>query len=102
MRKCLIVLCVFFGLMSARAAEDTGLQRLLASSVARFPGTLTVYVKHLKTSQEASVGADLPMNSMSVIKLAILVKAFQMAEQGALDLDRRVVLQAADRRTGSG
>jgi beta-lactamase class A len=88
--------------MPVHAAGDEGLQRLLGSTAARFPGTLTVYVKHLKTGQEASVSADIPMHSMSVIKLAILVKAYQMAEQAALDLDRRVVLQAADRRAGSG
>lgn len=84
------------------AAEEPGLTRLLAAEAARFPGKLTVYVKQLTSGQEASVSPDEPMSSMSVIKLGILAKAYQMAERGALDLDARVTMKAADLRGGSG
>jgi beta-lactamase class A len=84
------------------AAEDSGLSKLLAAEAARFPGKLTIYVKQLTTGQEAAVLPDEPMNSMSVIKLGILSKAFQMAEQGVIDLDGHVTLKSTDLRGGSG
>lgn len=86
----------------AQAAEDAGLARILNAEAGRFPGKFTAYVKHLKTGAEASAAGDEPMSSMSVIKLGILVKAFQMAEQKRLDLDARVTMKAADLRFGSG
>lgn len=86
----------------ASAADDAGLANLLAAAVARFPGTLAIFVKHLPSGREASVAASESMSSMSVIKLGILVKAYQMAEQKTLDLDSRVVLDTADFRGGSG
>jgi beta-lactamase class A len=61
-----------------------------------------VWVKHLTTGEEAEVRADETFNSASVIKLAVLVLAYQMAETGALSLDQRVTITAADVRGGSG
>jgi beta-lactamase class A len=95
-----IVLC--FSTPSLAAAEDPALSKLLAAEAARFPGKLTIYVKHLKSGREATVLPDAPMNSMSVIKLGILAKSYQMAERGALDLDARVTLKSTDLRGGSG
>ena len=95
-----IALCL--SAVPVRAADEPGLAKLLAGEAARFPGKLTVYVKQLRTGQEAAVAPDEPMSSMSVIKLGILAKAYQMAERGALDLDARVIMKTADLRGGSG
>jgi beta-lactamase class A len=86
----------------AHAADDPELSRLLVAAAGQFPGKMTAYVKHLATGRQASVGADEPMSSMSVIKLGILVKAYQMAEAKVLDLDDRVTLRTGDLRGGSG
>jgi beta-lactamase class A len=83
-------------------ANDTALHDLLSQAAARFPGRLAVYVKHLKTGETAAVAGDTPMDSMSVIKLAILVKAYQMNERHELRLTERVTLHSSDRRGGSG
>jgi beta-lactamase class A len=96
-----IALCLI-GCARATAAEDPGLTKLLAAEAARFPGKLTVYVKQLTTGMEASVEPDVAMSSMSVIKLGILAKAYQMVESGALDLDGRVAMKSTDLRGGSG
>lgn len=87
---------------SAKAAEEPALTRLLSAAVARFPGKMTAYVKHLPSGREASVAQDEPMHALSVIKLAVLAKAYEMAEKGVLDLDARVVLKSSDLRGGSG
>ncbi len=84
----------------ARAAS--GLQRLLDAELARVPRMAGVWVKHLTTGEEASVNADRSFNSASVIKIPVLLLAFQLADQGTLSLTERITIQAADIRGGSG
>ena len=85
---------------SSRAAS--GLQRLLDAELARLPGTAGVWVKHLTTGEEAAVNADRAFNSASVIKIPVMLLAFQLADQGKLSLTERITIQAADVRGGSG
>jgi beta-lactamase class A len=87
---------------SAQQAAKPGLQRLLEAELARFPGKAGVWVKHLTLGEEAAVRADETFNSASVIKLPVLVLAFQMAERGELSLAERITISAADFRGGSG
>jgi len=61
-----------------------------------------VWVKHLTTGEEAGVRADEMFNSASVIKIPVLVLAFQMADKGALALSQRITITQADVRGGSG
>lgn len=51
---------------------------------------------------EVLIDADVPMPAASLIKLPILACALQAAEDGELDLDRRVPLNADDRVGGDG
>jgi len=48
------------------------------------------------------VRAAEPFNSMSVIKVPIMVRAFLLAEQGRLSLDERVTITRAELRDGTG
>src|SRR5688572_13403562 len=86
----------------ATPRSTSGLQRLLEAEVARFPGKAGIWVKHLTSGEEAGVRADESFNSASVIKIPILVLAFQMSDRGALSLAERVTITAADVRGGSG
>jgi beta-lactamase class A len=83
-------------------APPSGLTRLLESELARFPARTGVYVKHLGTGEEASVRADEAFSSASVIKIPIMIRAFQLADAKALDLSERVEIRRADLRDGSG
>lgn len=83
-------------------APTSDLTRLLERELSQYPARAGVYVKNLKTGEEAGVGADASFNSASVIKLAIMVRAFQLADAGRLDLDERVEIRRADIRPGSG
>ena len=93
-------------LTSASAQQGSrpasGLQRLLDAELARFPGKAGVWVKHLTTGEEAAVRADETFNSASVIKIPVMVLAFQMADKGTLSLSQRTTLTQADIRGGSG
>jgi beta-lactamase class A len=81
---------------------SSGLQRLLDAELARFPAKAGVWVKNLTTGEEAAVHADDTFNSASVIKIPVMVLAFQMADKGELSLAQRVTITAADVRGGSG
>ena len=99
----LLALPLVAGVVAMPAAQSSsGLQRLLDAEMARVPARAGVWVKHLTTGEEASVRADETFNSASVIKLAVLVLAYQMAEKGTLSLDQRLTITAADVRGGSG
>jgi beta-lactamase class A len=91
---------------SAASSQETrpvsGLQRLLEAELARFPGRAGVWVKHLSQGEVAGVRADETFNSASVIKLAVLVLAFQLADRGELSLAERLTITESDVRGGSG
>src|SRR6188508_3376854 len=42
----------------------------------------SVYVKDLKTGREIAIRADVPMNTASVIKMAVMIRAYRDAEAG--------------------
>jgi beta-lactamase class A len=60
------------------------------------------FAKHLGSSKTIAVRADEPVNTLSVIKLAIMVLAYQDADASALDLDHRYHIREEDFRRGSG
>jgi hypothetical protein len=78
------------------------LQRLLQAELERIPAKAGIYVKHLKTGEEAAVLPDERFNSASVIKIPVFVMGYQMSEKGALDFNARVPIGKADKRGGSG
>jgi beta-lactamase class A len=88
------------GQQAARSAS--GLQRLLDAELARFPAKAGVWVKHLTTGEEAAVRGDEAFNSASVIKIPVMVLAFQMADKGQLSIADRITINASDFRGGSG
>ncbi len=61
-----------------------------------------IYVKFLSTGAEIAVDADTPMDTMSVIKIPILVELFRQVEGGRLHLDERIVLRTEHKRFGTG
>ena len=98
------VFCVFFVFYGAASAQApaSGLQRILDAELAQFPGRAGVWVKHLTTGEQAGVRSDETFNSASVIKIPVLVLAYQLAEKGALSLDERITIRKEDIRGGSG
>lgn len=84
------------------AAQPSPLQVFLARTVAEFPGHAGIWVKDLTTGESAGVQDIELFNSASVIKLPVLVLAFQMAERGELKLDERITITKEDFRGGSG
>ena len=84
------------------AAQPSPLHGLLTRSSTEFPGKAGIWVKHLKTGETAGVRDTEMFNSASVIKIPVMVLAFQMADKGLLKLDERITISKADIRGGSG
>ena len=93
---------VFPSAKSAKGSSRTELTTLLKSELEQFPAKAGIYVKRLETGEQAGVSADDIFDSESVIKIPIMILAFQMAEIGVLDLDERYEITRADLEPGSG
>jgi beta-lactamase class A len=95
----ILLLAIF---TACAVCAQPGLTKLLEGQLSRFPAKTGVYVKHLGTGEEAAVRADQQFSSASVIKLAILSKAYQMVDAGELKLDERTTIRREDLRDGTG
>ena len=91
---------VFSGLLLAQ--QPTALHNLLTRTASEFPGKAGIWVKHLTTNETAGVRDDEVFNSASVIKIPVLVLAFQMADKGAINLDERITIRKEDIRGARG
>lgn len=104
-RSALLLLAVG-GAACAPAGSDMAappdLPATVAASLDSLDAVSALYAKHLPTGREIAVRADRPMNTLSVIKIPIMVQAFRDHETGRLDLDERHVVEADDMRRGSG
>ena len=90
----------FSGLLLAQ--QPSTLHAFLTRASTEFPGRAGIYVKHLTTGEAAGVRDGEVFNSASVIKIPVLVIAFQMVDKGALNLDERITIRKEDIRGGSG
>ena len=84
------------------AVDATGLQALVEARLDSLDAVATLYAKHLPSGREIAVRADRPMNTLSVIKIPVMIRAFLDDASGRLDLDTRYTVTADDLRRGSG
>lgn len=62
----------------------------------------TLYATHLPTGREVAIRADKPVNTLSIIKIPIMLLAYREADAGRFNLDERYTIQPQDLRRGSG
>lgn len=89
----------------SEAAESSLPEEIGARVEARLDGLQAItglYAKHLPSGREIAVRADVPMNTLSVIKIPVMVQAFRDHAEGRLDLDERVTVEPEHMRRGSG
>lgn len=61
-----------------------------------------IYVKVLDTGEEIAINADRQMDTMSTIKIPLMVEAFHQIEAGKFSLTDKVTLTEAMKRPGTG
>ncbi|MBI1792331.1 MAG: serine hydrolase [Acidobacteria bacterium] len=91
--------------LAAQPAPPAGLKRL-ESNIERITRSANarwgIYLKCLETGEEISLNAAQPMDTMSVIKIPLMVEAFRQIEEGRYALTDRVSLKESDKRPGTG
>ena len=78
------------------------LESYAASQLNALQAKSSIYAKHLPSGRTISVRPDMPMNTLSVIKIPVMILAFRDAEAGKLKLTDRYTIKAEDLRRGSG
>src|SRR5689334_6291094 len=96
---CLIVLLIT-NILSA--ADVTQLRSNIQSIMDGVNARWGIYIKNIDTGDEIAINADHVMETMSVIKIPILVEAFQQIHDGKFKLDDRVDWNDNRRRWGTG
>jgi beta-lactamase class A len=98
LRWSLTVLAVVPSMLAAQSALESTIRSRLDS----LPAHGTFYAKQLSTGREVAVRADEPMNTASVIKIAVMVLAYRDADADRLNLDERYTIRPEDARRGTG
>ena len=93
-------LLAFVLIASTSFAAD--LQKQVAAIAQQHHGKVALYAKNLKTGAEVAIDADEPVQTASVIKVAILMEVFSEAKAGKLSLDERLPLTKENQVPGSG
>jgi len=86
----------------AETGAPADVASIIRARLDSLPGTTTFYAKDLTTGREIAIRADDPMNTASVIKIPVMVRAYRDHQAGLLDLERRQVIVPDDLRRGSG
>jgi beta-lactamase class A len=61
-----------------------------------------IYIKSLDTGEEITINADQVMDTMSTIKIPLLVDVYRQVDAGKLNPADRIVMHTADKRFGTG
>lgn len=61
-----------------------------------------IYVKSLDSGEEIAINADQVMDTMSVVKVPLLVDAYRQVDAGKLNPADRITMTTADKRFGTG
>jgi len=96
-----VVLCVALQI----AAPQSALQRLQASierTTRSVNATWGIYVKSLETGDEIAVNPDRRMETMSTIKIPLMVEALEQVKAGRFKLTDRYTFVQPDSQPGTG
>jgi beta-lactamase class A len=89
----------------AQPAAQTPLQRVQASierTTRSVNATWGVYVKSIETGEEIVLDADRQMETMSTIKIPLMVEAFEQIKAGRFGLGDKYTFVQADSQPGTG
>lgn len=96
-----VIACTLFG----QQQSITPLARL-QSNIERITKSVNadwgIYLKCLETGEEIAINADKQMDTMSVIKIPLMVEAFRQIEAGKFSLEDKITLKDSDKRPGTG
>jgi beta-lactamase class A len=88
----------------AEAADrpDVTMQNLMDNYARHHQGKVSLYAKSLRTGQTVAINPDVPVNTASVIKVAIMLEAMYQVKDGRASFDDTLALRKEDQVSGSG
>jgi beta-lactamase class A len=89
-------------LLIALPAQASDLEKKLAELAASHHGGVALYAKNLTTGETVSLDSARPVQTASVIKLPLMLQAFEQVKIGKLKLSDPVVLTKDNQVPGSG
>lgn len=96
-------LCLLLCTVSAYAqSAPSPLSAQVQSIAAQHRGSVALFAENLKTHETVSISPDLPVQTASVIKLAILYEALEQIRSGKVHFEDKINLSHADQVPGSG
>jgi beta-lactamase class A len=108
LRKLVWLVCVAAMVLgvstNARAQQgaDEGLYKTLNDMISQHQGKVAMYARQLNSSHEIAINADEPVQTASVIKLAILYNAMVDIREGKASWDEKLTLHPGEAVGGSG
>ena len=78
------------------------MQHLMDDLAAHHRGKVSLYAKDLRTGQTVAINPDTPVNTASVIKVAIMLESMYQVKEGKVSFDDTLMLHKADQVSGSG
>ena len=81
---------------------DPTMQHLMDDYASHHHGKVSLYAKDLRTGQTVSINADTPVNTASVIKVAIMLEAMYQIKERRISFDDMLALRKEDQVSGSG
>jgi beta-lactamase class A len=100
-----IAIAVVLAIAPAIAQQQTPLQRLQAAverTTRSINATWGIYVKSLETGEQIAIDADRQMETMSTIKIPLMVEAFEQIKAGKFKLTDKYTFVEADSQPGTG
>src|SRR5438067_7105819 len=98
-------LIALFLTAALQTQQQTPLQRLKASierTTRSVNATWGIYVKSLETSEEIAIDAERQMETMSTIKIPLMVEALEQIKAGKFALTDKYTFVQADSQPGTG
>lgn len=106
MRACLFIaggLVLYHHSLSCQTSPPPSSLDLRLRSIAdAHHGHVAFYAEDLKTHETVALAPDTPVQTASVIKLAILYEALEQVRAGKVHLEDKIALNAAEQVQGSG
>ena len=96
-----LYLCCAILLMTV-PAKASDLQKKIEALAAAYQGHVALYAKNLTTGETVSLDPQRPVQTASVIKLPLMLQAFEQVKAGKLKLSMPVVLTKGNQVPGSG
>jgi len=81
---------------------DATLQSVMDDYARHHHGKVALYAKNLRTGQTVAINPDTPVNTASVIKVAIMLEAMYQVKEHRVSFDDTLPLRKEDQVSGSG